>query len=210
MYHYVVTAFAVWLMIGPLGCREQSNEPFNRTCRDDGGSTAVSEPRFVRNLSIGNTGWFSSPAVYDLDGDGTREIIAPFYDIAIWDAEGNLIYRQERDYHAGRVYAPSVVADLEGDGVVEVVVAAGEGTVAAYEWRDAALRIKNGWPATTCVGDSCYENRSLAADDLDGDGKIEIVVSSTRSSQPTGYESTNPHVFVFRAGRFPEGWVATV
>jgi len=56
----------------------------------------VSEPRFIRNLSIGNTGWFSSPAVFDLDGDGTKEIIAPFYDIAIWDAHGNLKHREER------------------------------------------------------------------------------------------------------------------
>ena len=207
MYHYVVTAFAICLLLGSSGCGEQPKELFNRTCEDDGGSTDVAEPRFVRNLSIGNTGWFSSPAVYDLDGDGTKEIIAPFYDIAIWDAEGNLIYRQERDYHAGRIYAPSVIADLDGDGVVEVVVAAGEGTVAAYEWRDAALRIKDGWPATTCVGDSCYENRSLAADDLDGDGKIEMVVSSTRSTQPTGYESTNPHVFVFEPdGSLSDGW----
>ena len=207
MCHYVIKAFAVWLMIVSLGCGEQSKEPFNRTCKDDGGSTGVSEPRFVRNLSIGNTGWFSSPAVYDLDGDGTNEIIAPFYDIAVWDAQGNLTYREERTYHAGRVYAPSVVADLEGDGVVEVVVAAGEGTVAAYEWRDASLRIKNGWPVTTCVADSCFENRSLAADDLDGDGTIEIVVSSTRSSQPTGYENTNPHVFVFEPdGSIRDGW----
>jgi hypothetical protein len=204
MYHLLVWFFVISLMIG---CSNSSNKPFNKTCTDDGGSTAVIEPRFVRNLTIGNTGWFSSPAVYDLEGDGKNEIIAPFYDIAIWDAEGNLKHRERRTHHTGRVYAPAVIADLEGDGTVEVVVAAGEGSVAAYEWTDGALRIKDGWPATTCISDSCFENRSLAADDLDGDGTIEVVVSSTRSEQPPGYESTNPHLFVFEPdGSLRDGW----
>ena len=197
----------VCLIILFSGCGDESKDTFNKTCEDAGGSGSVSEPRFIRNLSIGNTGWFSSPAVYDLDGDGTKEIIAPFYDIAIWDAHGNLKHREERTHHSGRVYAPAVVADLEGDGLVEVVVAAGEGSVAAYEWSGNALRIKKGWPASTCIADSCFENRSLAADDLDGDGSLEIIVASTRSDEPPGYEGTNPHVFVFEPdGSIREGW----
>jgi hypothetical protein len=190
-----------------LGCSDKA--VFNTTCEDADGSASVRRPTFVRNLSIGNTGWFSSPAVYDLDGNGTNEIIAPFYDIAVWDADGNLLQQLDQGaYHRDRVYAPAVIADLEGDGTTEVVVAAGQGTVAAYEWVNGALRIKNGWErATTCIADSCFENRSLAADDLDGDGTIEVVVSSTRSDSPPGYESSNPHVFVFQHdGSLREGW----
>ena len=195
------------LIILSISCTNNPIPPFNQTCQDRGGSTSVTEPRFVRNLSIGNTGWFSSPALYDLDFDGKNEIIAPFYDIAIWDAEGNLKYREERTHHTGRVYAPSVIADLEGDGIVEIVVAAGKGSVSAYEWYDQSLNIKDGWPATTCVAGTCFENRSLAADDLDGDGTIEIVVSSTLSQQPSGFKGTNPHVFVFEPdGSTRKGW----
>jgi hypothetical protein len=193
------------------GCKK-GKDSYAQTCEDVGGSTSVSEPDFVRNLAIGNTGWFSSPAAYDLDGDGSKEIVAPFYDVAVWDAAGNELARvphgaDQGGFHEGRVYAPAVVADLEGDGVTEVVVAAGEGTVAAYEWQGEQLAIKDGWPATTCIGDSCFENRSLSADDLDGDGTIEVVVSSTRSEAPPGYESTNPHVFVFEPdGSVRDGW----
>ncbi len=153
-------------------------------------SSRVAAPQFVRNLSIGNTGWFSSPVAYDLTGDGRKEIIAPFYDIAVWDADGQLLARKDRGDHKGRVYAPAVVADLEGDGVPEVVVAAGEGTVAAYEWRDGDLHIKAGWPASTCANGQCPENRSLAAADLDGDGVIEVVVASTQTAGEN-------HIFVF-------------
>ena len=68
----------------------------------------------------------------------------------------------------GRVYAPHVVADLEGDGVVEIVYGNAH-EVYAYEWVDGALRPKRGWPAdTTTAGDS-PEVRGLAAGDLDGE-----------------------------------------
>jgi len=189
-------------------CGGDSKEPFNPTCEDLGGTAAVKAPTFVRNLSIGNTGWFSSPAVIDLDGNGRKEIVAPFYTVAVWSADGDLLaIASHGEHHEGRVYAPAVVADLDGDGTTEIVVAAGQGTVAAYEWTGEELRIKDGWPATTCVGDSCFENRSLSAGDLDGDGTIEVVVSSTRSSSPDGYEGTNPHVFVFQAdGSTRPGW----
>jgi hypothetical protein len=201
------TWLAVALVAAVPACKAK---PFNATCTDEGGSTAVSRPEFVMNLSIGNTGWYSSPAVVDLDGDGSNEIVAPFYDIAVWDASGNLLDRLESgDTHTGRVYAPAVVADLEGDGVTEVVVGGSDGTVAAYEWRDGQLQIKPGWETnSTCSNGECPpENRSISADDLDGDGSIEVVVSSTRSSEPPGYEGTNPHVFVFEPdGSVRDGW----
>jgi hypothetical protein len=200
-------AMACVAALGTGGCNGD-HEVYNATCADVGGGTSVSAPELLFNVSIGNTGWFSSPAVYDLDGDGAKEIIAPFYDIAVWDHDGNLLDQVPTDVsHFGRVYAPGVVADLEGDGTVEVVVAAGEGSVAAYEWVDGALAIKAGWPATTCIEGSCFEVRSIAADDIDGDDLVEIVVSDTRSEEPPGYESTNPHVFVFEPdGTVKAGW----
>ena len=112
------------------GC-EDTPKTYGTVCPAAANPTKkVARPRFVRNLSIGNTGWFASPAVLDIDGDGSNEIIAPFYDIAVWDADGNLLSQVETgNHHHGRVYTSAVVADLEGDGTVEVVVAAGDGSV---------------------------------------------------------------------------------
>jgi hypothetical protein len=31
---------------------------------------------FVRNIKSGETGWFSSPGLVDLNGDGKKEIVA--------------------------------------------------------------------------------------------------------------------------------------
>src|SRR4051812_37912079 len=74
----------------------------------------VRRPQFVRRMATGETGWCSSPGLVDLNGDGRLEIVAPFYSTFVFDAKGHLLSR--RTATEGRVYAPSVVSDLEGDG----------------------------------------------------------------------------------------------
>jgi hypothetical protein len=91
----------------------------------------VAKPRFVRNIPTGETGWFSSPGLADLDGDGRLEIVAPDYSTFVFDASGHQLGKGTAT--KGRVYAPGVVADLDGDKVPEVVVGGNDGTVAAYD-----------------------------------------------------------------------------
>jgi hypothetical protein len=68
------------------------------------------------------TGWYSSPAVADLDGDGTMEVIASAYSVVILDgATGKLEKRIEHD--GSRTWAGIVLADLDGDGNLEIVTA---------------------------------------------------------------------------------------
>ena len=151
----------------------------------------VAAPRFVRNISTGETGWFSSPGLVDLNGDRRLELVAPFYSTFVFDAKGRQLGKGTAT--KGRVYAPGAVADLDGDGRMEIVVGGNEGTVAAYELRGGRLQLEPGWPASTCSGGQCPEARGLAAADLDGDGRTEVVVTTTNTS-PTGAQ-----VFVFGA-----------
>ncbi len=160
-------------------------------CTDDGGTDPVATPRFVRRIATGETGWFSSPGLVDIDADGRLEIVAPFYSTFVFDATGKQLGRGRAS--KGRVYPPSVVADLERDGVMDIVVAGNEGTVAAYEFRGGRLHRKDGWPASTRSGGQRPEGRGLAAADLDGNGTVEVVVTTTNTS------STGAQVFVFRA-----------
>ena len=159
----------------------------------------VAAPRFVRNIATGETGWFASPSLVDLDGDRRLEIVAPFYSTFVFNAKGRLLGKGTAT--EGRVYAPGVVADLDGDGVREIVSGGNEGTVAAYNLVGGRLQLKPGWPASTCSGGQCPETRGMAAADLDGDGRIEVVATTTNTS-PTGSQ-----VFVFEpSGARAAGW----
>ncbi len=125
------------------------------------------------------TGWYASPAVADLNGDGKPEVIWSAYSVKVVDgATGNLVWSvrsgHDRSYtgsqDVGRTWPGIVVADVEGDGTTEIVTAHGGGWVGVY---DAAGNFKPGWPRQPYTS----EIRSLAVADLDGDGTQEIVVA---------------------------------
>ena len=189
MLRFAVLAAFVAIAIAPTPVDSSLAAPTG--CAAAAGTAPVVAPRFVRNIATGETGWFASPGLVDLNGDGRLEIVAPFYSTFVYDAKGRLLGKGTAT--KGRVYAPGVVADLDGDKVPEIVVGGNEGTVAAYELRAGRLRLEPGWPASTCSGGQCPEARGMAAADLDGDGRIETVVTTTNTS------STGSQVFVFDA-----------
>jgi len=119
------------------------------------------------------TGWYSSPAAADLDGNGTFEVIGGQYTFTILNgADGSLVRRVDPD--GSRIWPGIVVADLEPDGDLEIVTANGGGNVSVF---NSAGDLD--WSQQPTPGN---ELRSLAVYDLDGNGDLEIIVASTRSS----------------------------
>ncbi len=147
------------------------------SCEGAGGSATVAEPQLIAMLSDGfQEGWLASPAVIDLDGDGTVEIIAPREgQLVVWHIDGSVAWSADVD---GRVWASPVVADiapsLEG---LEVAVAA-RGSVYLY---GADGELLPGFPA-----DWQDEMRSLAAGDIDADGQLELVAVTTSPEEGNG------------------------
>ncbi|MCU0539122.1 MAG: VCBS repeat-containing protein [Desulfobacterales bacterium] len=161
----------------------------NPVCTVAQSAGEVQAPVFRMRLA-GQTGWYASPVVADLDGDGQNELIAAYYSIYVFNGQGQLLDRV--DHNGGRVYAPHVVVDLEGDGVPEVIFGARH-EVYAYEWRNRRLVLKPGWPADTTSAGESPEVRGLAAADLNLDGRIEVVATTTQT------RSDGAQVFVFDA-----------
>ena len=159
----------------------------NPVCAAGQSSGEVQAPVFRMKLN-GQTSWFASPVLADLDGDGKNELIAAYYSVYVFNSQGQLLDRV--DHNGGRIYAPHVVLDLEGDGVPEVVFGARH-QVYAYEWRNGRLALKPGWPADTTSAGQSPEVRGLAAADLNGDGLIEVVATTTQT------QDDGAQVFVF-------------
>ena len=159
----------------------------NPVCAAGQSTGEVQAPVFRMKLN-GQTSWFASPVLADLDGDGKNELIAAYYSVYVFNSQGQLLDRV--DHNGGRIYAPHVVVDLEGDGVPEVVFGARH-QVYAYEWRNGRLALKPGWPADTTSAGQSPEVRGLAAADLNGDGLIEVVATTTQT------QDDGAQVFVF-------------
>ena len=114
------------------------------------------------------TGWYSSPAVADLDGDGKPEVIGAAYTLFVLNGEDGSV-QWSVDPPGSRVWPGVVVADLSDDGDLEIVVASGGGNVAVYNHQG---NTEPGWPKKPASN----EFRSLAVADLDNNGDLEIAV----------------------------------
>jgi len=147
-------------------------------CQDEGGSDVVSKPQLVATLfDRWHEAWLGSPAVADLDGDGKNEIIVPRDEVLlIWHLDGTLVRKLEG--MPGRIWAPPVVADLRPDIAGLEVAVASRGQISAWDAQGNSLP---GFPFQWRD-----EMRSLAAEDIDGDGQLELVAGTTNDLTVNG------------------------
>jgi hypothetical protein len=152
-------------------------------------SSTVSEPVLRTTLPASwDENWYSSPVVYDLDNDGTNEIIASRHSVLyVWGADGKLKWRapvgenasSANDHGSSRMYCSPAVGDFNGDKFGEIAISYGN-QAAVYDYKGDLLA---GWPKTFPQGDG--EIRSIAASDLDNNGMFEILVVKTSDGPVT-------------------------
>lgn len=120
------------------------------------------------------TGWYSSPAVANLDGIGTPEVIGAAYSVfAVNGTDGSLKWTVNPS--GGRAWPGVVVTNLDNAGAVEIVTAHEGGFINVFDPNGGAMP---NWPQQP----SANELRSLAVYDLDGDSEREVLVASTASN----------------------------
>jgi hypothetical protein len=122
------------------------------------------------------SGWYASPAVADIDGDGLPDVVWTDYRIVVANGADGSDKRIIPNPGGGRGWPGVVVADLNHDGQLEIVSAHSDGWVAVTKPDGTPL---GGWPQQVTPGS---EIRSLAAGDVDGNGTKQILVCAARSS----------------------------
>ncbi|HSS07607.1 MAG TPA: hypothetical protein VLK83_10785, partial [Rhodanobacteraceae bacterium] len=140
------------------------------------------------------TGWYSSPATIDIDGDGVLDVVAGSYDVvALRGTDGALFWRGASD---DRVWPGIAIGDLAADGHPAIVVGRSGASVTVYNL-DGSVR--NGWPVQAFPGG---EVRSLALADLDHNGQLSVIVGDAASVSSNQINALMPN------GHVRDGWPA--
>ena len=152
-----------------------------------------------------------SPAVGDLDGDGTLEIVAQAREhtaqgipgrLYAWHSDGTEVEGFPVSY-GGLFGNTPVLYDFDGDGTLEIIV--------DFDNKFYLLNHKGevmpGWPVDLLPGvGPCEVASKPAVGDVDGDGVAEIIRSSRCfDSDDTGEESGDLYVFD-HFGELLNGW----
>lgn len=135
------------------------------------------------------TGWYSSPAVADVDGDGAPEVIGAAYSLFVLNGEDGTV-QWSTDPAGGRVWPGVVLADLNGDGQLEIATGHGSGYLHVHNGAGDLL-----WSRRPADG----ELRGLSAFDLEGDGFLELIATAATGS------ATNTWVLQYDGSLRP-GW----
>lgn len=114
----------------------------------------------------------ASPAIGDVDSDGTLEVVIGSTDGNVYVLDGPTGSLEHTFSTGGAVYASAAIANLDGDTNLEIVVGSTDGTVYYYQWDGTTGTTQ----ASYATGGAVYS--SAAIGDIDGDGVLEIVVGS--------------------------------
>jgi len=154
----------------------------------------VPPPVLLRSFGSEEGNYRGSPIVADVNLDGAPEIITTAWgEVLVHTPGGKRLLALKVQ---GRVYSGALLGDIDGDRRKEILAADNQGKVHAWRADGSALP---GWPQEVRLK---ADVRSMAAADLDGDGRDEVIVFSSLTDH-----GCEPNMYVFQGdGTVRKGW----
>lgn len=154
-------------------------------------------------LVSGDGAYVHHPTAFDLDGDGRQDLLVSnfrFGSLSIWrniGSAGNIAFSNRVDLLTGGFPNQIAVADLNRDGRLDVLVAVpiGDsvpGKISIFLGRSAPGPLGNQtFPSRIDIATGTVPN-SIAANDLDGNGMPDVIVSEAVGRAVTVFRNTTP------------------
>lgn len=121
-----------------------------------------------------------APSIYDIDGDTHLEILmadgehgSAGNDNVIWDL---VDWKEDGRFNVGPCWYGPTVADLDGDGKMEIIAANMGGKMFVYKY-DSGIK-SYVQIANVTIGGSTQILTYAVVQDIDGDGLVELVITS--------------------------------
>jgi hypothetical protein len=173
----------------------------------------------VASFAMGNTGYPIGVAAGDLDGDGRPDIVISNYytqTLTIYrnvSTPGNIVMDSVLSVPSGNYILGASIADLNGDGKPEVIVACqGSNILSVYTNSSTPGNISFSNETSIMAPSGGSPFKAVVAD-IDGDGKPDIVAANSYLNTVSVYLNTTPTGGTisfaadldFATGNFPEG-----
>jgi len=125
---------------------------------------------------LGDKAEGSHPAIVDIDDDGTLEIIIACKkigdDVYVFNHDGATLNKEDSiDIGDIDVKTSMGIADVDNDGVLEIIFGAGDNKLYVYNHNGVSMALE----ASHAVGDM-IEKTYPAIGDVDRDGQLEIII----------------------------------
>ena len=167
---------------------------------NDGNSEPSWSANYIpHNLDTGSNNGAHFVHVADMDGDGDLDILASFYYInkVVWfendgSADPTFTVGGEIETEQGRPQA-IFAADMDGDGDMDILLGSvhpsDSGNSDKISWHENDGNVDPTWTASDIDMDEEIQIRDLIAEDMDGDGDMDIVATLTSSNTIAWYEN---------------------